>query len=244
MSNYATRHAETMMEESRYGTNDSQVRKRKPRTPENVWIPCEVKHCKEGIFTKKEDEMLVITWAPLDGGREIETAIILDKPPFMEDTILDVMLPDATNDFKFADLVGKGAAIIVTFNGNFTNLVNIAPLNGQDAARLQAKKNAAAAKKQQQQQDVKEFEEGMDAEVDEQPKVPQRKGFGSSRSNRVRSNQKQAHSRGDEESLDEFEDDQEELVLELDEDDDGLDLDLDDDDDDDEYEDEDESESY
>lgn len=228
MSTFVTNRAETMVKESRDGVNGSQVRQRKPRTPENVWIPCEVKHCKEGIFTKKEDEMVVFTWAPLDDGREIETAIILDKPPFMEDMILDVMLPDATNDFKFADLVGKGAAIKVTFNGNYINLVDIAPLNEQEEERLQAKKKAETAKKRQQQRDVEDFEEDMNAMDEEQPKGAKHRGFGSGRSNRDRSNHQQDLSQKQDE-LDDLENNDEELEIDT-EDDLDIDIDLDADD--------------
>lgn len=246
MSTYVTNRAETMVKESRDGVNDSQVRQRKPRTPENVWIPCEVKHCKEGIFTKKEDEMVIFTWAPLDGGREIETAIILDKPPFMEDTILDVMLPDATNDFKFADLVGKGAAIKVTFNGNYTNLVDIAPLNEQEEARLQAKKKAETAKKLQQQRDVEDFEEDMSAMDEEQPEVAKRRGFGSGRSTRGSSDRHQVLSQKQDEldELDESENNDEELEFDT-EDDLDIDIDIDFDVDDElTFEEDEESESY
>lgn len=247
MSNYVTKRAESMMKGSDY-SSESPIRQRKPRIQQNVWIPCYMNGCKEGIFTKNDDEMIIPSWIPLYGSGEIETGIIIDKPPYFEDRIIDAMLPNTTKGYKFADLVGKGAAIKVEFNGKYINLVDIKPLDEKDEAFLQEKNEAAAKESQKQHQDVEAFEEDMDAENDEQPKVTHRKGFGSSRSNKVRSNRKQAPSQEDEESLQELEDEHEEdLDLDLDENDVDLDLDEEDDEfdvDDDEFEDEDESESY
>lgn len=224
MSTYVTNRAETMMKGSRYGSGDtqSQVRQRKQRIPVNQWIPCEITHCKEGVFTKNGDEMVIFTWMPLNGDREIETAIILEKPPYWEDTILDVLLPNATDNFKFADLLGKGAVIKVIFNGNYTNLVEIASLNEQEEALLEAKNNAAVAKEQQQHRDVEAFEEELEEPEAEKSNVSQRGGFGSGRSNRGRSNRVKAQV----EKSDEFDD-----LSELESSEDDLDFDIDDEDD-------------
>lgn len=221
MSNFVTNRAEAMLRDAN-NRSDSEVRSRKPRTPQNVWIPSVLEHCKEGIYTKNNSEMIILTWQPLEGGRAIETGIILDKPPFMEDAILDVMLPNAQDNYKFADLVGKAAAIKIVINGSYTNLTDITPLTTEEEIVFKDLQKTKAKKRNQQKQEINTFEDELVAEENEEGNVPEKpvqRGFGTHRSSRRRTGNKQVqsqHSSEDEDDLYEFETEEDELDLDTD----------------------------
>jgi len=105
----------------------------------------------------------------LISGEEFKSTVFEQSAPaYVDEQILDAVLPREALDYSLADLVDKGLFVQVKFNGDYINIVKALPLDAKYQRRLIELLKNEEREQQEIDEELSEIEEEMnDVDLDE-----------------------------------------------------------------------------
>ena len=131
---------------------------------EGIFMPVVIIDYTDGISTSNGKTMSSFDFEHLVSGETFSATVFEDQAPdYIDDKILDVVLPEDLGEFGAEDLVGQGLNVKVKFNERndrtFTNIVDAEPLDPENQAIVDEKLEAKEQAKQQNAKDIQETED-------------------------------------------------------------------------------------
>lgn len=155
--------------------NGNEVTKRKRKQGglivEGVLLPVRILSCKEGKPTQYGTDTLYYTFQHLESKEEFSSVIFENNPPaYIDNQIVDAVLPPDMDDYSLEDLVDQGLLVQVKFRtkgtNTFINVVNAAPLSKEYQEKLAELLEAEELQNQLNDNDISELEDELEDEMD------------------------------------------------------------------------------
>ncbi len=128
---------------------------------EGVFMPVIIKDYSDGISTSNGKEMSSYVLEHLVSGEPITATVFENEAPnYIDERILDAVLPEELNEFDAEDLVGCGFNVVVKYNEKygrtFTNIVDAKPLDDEQQELLDEQLEALSLKNQRHSKEIRE----------------------------------------------------------------------------------------
>ena len=176
-TSFGSRRRKSVQEEAQ-SQKKTRRRANKRLIKEGEFMPVIIKGYSAGIPTSNDKKMTSYEFEHIESRETFSATVFEDEAPdYINDKILDAVLPEDLDEFDSEDLVGRGLYVKVKFNTKndrtFTNIVDAEPLDEEDQARVD---EMAVAEEQKMKRLAKDIQKSVDmiAEMDAQDRFSKR----------------------------------------------------------------------